>query len=459
MGAERGMKTGMRNFSVKQKLAAWLTLLMVVMSVSFLIFMLSISSAVISETAITQLTKAAKDNLSQVSMKEGKLELGENFAFYHNGVSTLIYSKSKTLLAGQIPVSFKASEDFKSGIARTVLSGTDQYLVIDFWVPIGWEDGLWVRSLSEAPQQQSVERSLIGMALIALPVFILLAALGSYFIAKRTFRPLDSITETAKAITEAKDLSGRIALPPGKDEFSRLADTFDNMFERLERSFDAEKQFTADASHELRTPISVIKGACEYANKYDETPEERRETIEMIQRQAEGMSKLISQLLSITRLDQGTELIHAETLDLSEFVRMACKEEWYMGKSLQFSLEPMVYADIDSALISRLLQNLVENALKYGKAGGKTVIAVSKSSNEALLCVSDDGMGISKEDIEKVWLRFYQADASRSGENGAGLGLSMVRQIALAHGGYMTVESEIKKGSTFTLHLPLSSKR
>ena len=125
---------------------------------------------------------------------------------------------------------------------------------------------------------------------------------------------------TASAINEARDLSRRINLPPGKDEFFQLADVFDKLLARLESAFETEKQFASDASHELRTPVSIIKSACETAEKYDETPEERKESLEIIHRQAEVMTRLIEQLLSMTRMEQGTELIQLEEIDLGEDV-------------------------------------------------------------------------------------------------------------------------------------------
>ena len=269
----------MRNFSVKVRLTVWLTLLMALLAGLLLVFMLSISSAVASQTAMSQLSQTVQSNVGQVKLTEGKLELGDDFHFYRSGVTMLVYSQNEALLAGQIPVSFTAGEPFQNGVTRIVPSGEERYLVLDIRIPMGWEECIWLRGIMEAPENGALTRNLLTVALAALPIFIFLVAAGCYWISKRAFRPLDNITATALAINEARDLSRRIDLPPGKDEFSRLAGTFDRLFARLERSFEAEKQFTADASHELRTPVSIIKVACEYAEKYDETPEERHETI------------------------------------------------------------------------------------------------------------------------------------------------------------------------------------
>lgn len=444
----------MKNLSVKLKIAAWLTLLMALLAGLLLAFMLSISSAVISQTAMSQLSQTVQSNISQIGMSQGKLELQDGFLFYHNGVSTLVYSQSESLLAGQVPVSFTASEPFRSGTTRAVEAGDERYLVLDIWLPMSWESGVWVRGLLESPDNLQLAGNLLTMALASLPVFLVMAALGSYWIARRAFRPLDHITATARDINEARDLSRRIALPSGRNEFYRLASTFDQLFERLERSFEAEEQFTANASHELRTPVSIIKGACEYAEKYDETPEERQETISMIHRQAVKMSSLISQLLSMTRLDQGTEPVRMERVDLEALLHSLCKEQAYDQARLTLELQPGLTAWADPVLLSRLIQNLIENAFKYGKPGGHVWVSADRCGNELQLRVRDDGIGIPAGQQEKIWKRFYQVDPSRGGEGGAGLGLSLVWQIAKLLGGFMTLESVPDVGSAFTLHLP-----
>ena len=234
----------------------------------------------------------------------------------------------------------------------------------------------------------------------------------------------------------------------------RLANTFDQLFERLERSFKAEKQFTADASHELRTPVSIIKGACEYAEKYDETPEERQETIAMIHRQAVKMSDLIGKLLSMTRLEQGTESVKLEDIELGSLLRTLCEEQHYEQNRVFLHLQEDLLVRADGALLSRLVQNLIENGLKYGKPDGQVWVTLLRQQGEILLQVQDEGIGIATEQQEKIWQRFYQVNPSRSGEEGAGLGLALVQQIAQLHGGYMTLDSTVGVGSTFTLHLP-----
>lgn len=444
----------MKRFSIKIKITLWYLLLMVIMMVMVLGFIVAISNSVTSQTAINQISAAVHSNLEQLDMTDGKLQVGEDFRFYQSGIYTVVYSSNETLLAGQLPLDFNEVGEFENGETRIVSIGDEDFYVLDLWRAFGWDNGVWVRGIMEVPESMTMIENLLMMAGVAMPLFILLSTLGGYWIAKRAFRPLEEIIATADSINEAADLSARIETPTGNNEFTRLAKTFDRMFERLEASFEAEKQFTADASHELRTPISVIKGACEYGMKYDETPEERQETITMIHRQAEKMSTLVSELLSMTRLDQGTERANFTEADLSALIKSICQEQTGECYILHCDIEENIIASIDVSLISRLLQNLLDNAVKYGRPNGGIWVSLCKKEGEIQLSVKDDGMGIPAEHREKIWQRFYQADPSRSGDNGAGLGLSMVKKIAEIHGGYMSLESEEGKGSTFTLHLP-----
>lgn len=449
----------MKTPSVQARLTLWYTLLMAGMGGLLLGFLVLISGTVSTQTAMDQLEATLRRNLSQITQgADGAPQLGEEFAFYDNGVYTLVYSQGEALLAGQVPVSFTAAEPFQNGQNRPVDVAGARYYVMDFWLPNGWESGLWVRGILEAPENPQLLTNLMFIAMVTLPAFLLLAALGGYGIARRAFRPLKEITSTAAAINEAADLSARVAVPPGDHEFSRLAATFNQMFARLEGAFEAEKQFTADASHELRTPVSVIKSACEYAEKYGETPEEQRETLAMIHRQADRMAELIQQLLSITRLDQGTEGLRLEPLDLAALVEGVCAEQPYPRQRLFCQVGGAVWVRGDAGLLRRLLQNLIDNGFKYGTPQGHVWVTLGGKGNTARLQVRDDGIGIPEDQQEKVWQRFYQVDPSRREGGGAGLGLAMVKKIAQLHGGTVTLDSAPGRGSAFTLLLPREKK-
>ena len=261
------------------------------------------------------------------------------------------------------------------------------------------------------------------------------------------------ITDTVDAINDGDDLTARIGLHRGRDEIHRLAATFDSMFDRLELSFNAEKRFASDASHELRTPVSIILAECEYARANAQTVEDYQESLDVVERQGRRMSGLINQLLNITRMDQGTQAISREEADFSELVDVVTDEAVRAsGKdfTVEKHIEPGVTANIDVGLMSRLVQNLVENACKYTPDGGKITVSLHAAGGRATLTVSDTGIGIAKRDLGHIWERFWQADSSRGVDRGSGLGLAMVKQIADAHGGKLSVESEPGQGSSFS---------
>ncbi len=449
----------MKKLSVKGRMTVWYTVLMASMAVLVLAFLLSISSSVALRTSMNQLSQILRSNLLQVTEVEGRVQFGEDFQFYQSGVTTLVYSDSGTLLAGQVPVDFtETDEPFENGVSRPVEGQGSRYYVLDLRRPLGWDNGVWLRGLIEVPRTDQTMQNLLLIAAIALPGLVLLAALGGYWITRRAFRPLEKITAAATAINEAKDLSGRIGLPPGNDEFTRLGEAFDQMFERLEHSFETEKQFVSDASHELRTPVSVILGACDYARRFDETEEERRETLDMIYRQSKKMSEMIDQLLRMTRLEQGTEAVKFVPVDLTGLVKSIWKERQSSENEISIELEQDVTVLGDEMLLTRLIYNLIENAIKYGKPGGHVWIRLHKTEQEACLAVQDDGIGIPKGQQEKIWSRFYQVDPSRANGVGSGLGLAMVQQIAQLHGGRMELESVPGVGSIFSFYLPLAKK-
>lgn len=448
----------MKPSSIKTRITLWITLLVVALFSLMLLFAWAVSSSVVQRTARQQLADTVRANAAFVSLgDDGKLATAQGFAFSRGGVTSLVYSKTEALLAGQLPVGFSASVPFENGALRTVeVAGADWYL-LDLWIAHGWEDGVWLRGLMEVPDTAAAARNLLLAAAVALPLFVLAGALGSFWIVRRSLRGLDAVNAAAASIDEGKDLSLRIGPVPGGQELTRLAENFDGLLERLQRSFEAERRFTADASHELRTPVAVIKSACEYAEAFDETDEERRETLGMIRRQADKMTALIGHLLALTRLDQGTEPLRAVPLDLGRLARQTLGEQNCDPARLRLALAEGVMVRGDEALLGRLVANLVDNAFKYGLPGGTVTVEVRAEGGEALLTVADEGPGIPAGQQEKIWRRFYQVDAARGDEQqGVGLGLSLVQRIAQLHGGRMTLESAEGAPSAFTLHLPLA---
>lgn len=264
-----------------------------------------------------------------------------------------------------------------------------------------------------------------------------------YLLAKRAIRPIADITRTAEAIS-AGDLSKRIAEPSARDEVQELAITFNTMLDRLQESFQRERQFTSDASHELRTPVAVIS-ACAEELAEEPLSEDGR------------MNKIISQLLVLTRGYEGRYHLDKERLPLREAVGSVLEELAEPAAAQGISLFNQVPAEIevwaDQSLLTQLLINLVGNAVKYGKQGGWVIIRASQEREDCVLTVSDNGIGMSPEELEHIFERFYRADKARD-RSGSGLGLSIAQWIVHLHGGEITAQSQLGKGSQFTVALP-----
>lgn len=302
----------------------------------------------------------------------------------------------------------------------------------------------------------SIILNILKLSFLTMPILVLFASLGGYFIAVRAFKPIEMINKAANEINEGKDLTKRINLPEGRDEIHKLAKTFDMMFARLEKSFTEEQRFTSDASHELRTPVSVILANTDWALENANTIDEHIETHKIVKNQIEKMSHIITSLLNFTRVEQGNVNIEFEEVDFSELVEVVCDEHLSMltkGIELKKFIEPGVIAKVDVSLMTRLLHNLIDNAIKYGKENGYVNVKLFKTNNEIHLTVEDNGIGISSDDKDKIWNRFYRSDYARELSEGTGLGLSIVKQIADIHSAAINVISEENKGSTFILIL------
>ena len=231
------------------------------------------------------------------------------------------------------------------------------------------------------------------------------------------------------------------------------------MFERLSRSFEKEKQFTSDVSHELRTPLSVIKAQCEFALSDSASEEDREEALSAIQRQTDRMAKMTDQLLMLTRADKGNLKLEKKPVDLGRLVKNICEDLMpaaeAAGLSLKEDIDTHITVEGDSTLLSRLVTNLLTNAIKYNREGGEIRVTFKIHGSDCLLEVSDTGAGIKKDELPLIWDRFYRAERSRSSE-GSGLGLSMVKSIAELHKGSVYAESKEGIGSSFFVKLPLS---
>jgi len=306
---------------------------------------------------------------------------------------------------------------------------------------------------------ESVISTLSNMKLImfiSIPLYIAMSSLGGFFLADRALRPIDYITRTAREISKG-DISQRLKLIKTKDEVGRLAITFNEMLDKLASSIKKERQFASDASHELRTPTAIITAQAEHALKGVRGSEEYVEALKNILNESKKMSFIISQLLLLYRSDEGKYMLNFETLNLNMIIEEILNE--YQNNtlakhiSINFTSSEKISIKADQTLITRMLINLIDNSIRYGKKKGKIDISISSDNGKVKIMVEDNGIGISEEDIPNIFDRFYQVSKSRNG-HGTGLGLSIVKWIVEAHHGSIDVESQPGAGTRFRIFLP-----
>ncbi|MHB1253225.1 MAG: sensor histidine kinase [Candidatus Humimicrobiaceae bacterium] len=341
---------------------------------------------------------------------------------------------------------------------RNVFIDRTNWIVYDAPVKNNGEVIGWIRV---SRSLQSLMNTLLNLKIImfiSVPLYGLLASAGGLFLAKRALRPIDYITKTAHEISKG-DLTQRLKLNKTEDEVGRLATTFDEMLDKLENSIKKERQFASDASHELRTPISIITAQAEEVLTGKHEIEEYKEAIEMVRDEGKKMSHIISQLLMIYRSDEGRYKFHFEILNLNMIIEDIVNEFGDVAKdkgiTVYFKAEEEIKIKADQTLLTRLFINIIDNAIKYTNRDGKINISLSKINNCSVIITEDTGIGISEKNIPYIFDRLYQVDKSRE-DRGTGLGLAIAKSIAELHKGEILVESKLNTGSKFIIKLPLN---
>jgi two-component system, OmpR family, sensor kinase len=314
---------------------------------------------------------------------------------------------------------------------------------------------------------------LLGTLLALAPVILIISLGVAYFVAGRAFRPVDQLINEVEAITDGRSLHRRLPVAASGDELSRLSATLNAMIARLESSFTALRRFTADASHELKTPLTVLRADVERAMHPGTTPNERMVALEEALQETARMADLVESLLTLARADEGRYDLHREPVRLEPLVRDVFETAAILGEDAGLTIDLPDCEDVtvlgDPNRLRQLFLNLVTNAIKYTPRGGHVEISLTRRPHdEVALSVRDTGIGISASDLPHVFERFWRADRVRSrrvgsgdssmglDRGGFGLGLSIAQWIVQAHGGTLTVQSRLGRGSMFSVILPLA---
>lgn len=474
----------MKKISLKLKLTLLYTFFMVLLTCAALAILFSLSSREMLSSTQTRLENRVQESVEFIALRNGEIRIDSDFYSVVRDVYLSLYDSDMYFMYGRIPHGFTQQPELADDVIRTIRDGNREWYVYDMSYRLSEDRTVYVRGITSITDAEESFTVTVRFALVLLPLMVLATAVIGYRFTRRTLAPVRQITDTVRQIRADADLSRRIGFEEVKrngrpmpddggsdeetgerrkkgDEIYILGRTFDEMLEELETVFRREQQFTSDASHELRTPVSVIMAQCDaMLAEGNSFTEEQRNQIGLIQRKARGMADMISQLLFLSRADQGRQPLNKERINISELTEMIAEEQQMLadadgrGVHIETQICPEIWADVDETFYIRMLVNLISNALRYSRENGLVEVSLEQDGGVITGSVRDYGQGIAADTLPHIWERFYQAEASRTDGNHAGLGLSMVKWIAEAHGGSVSVESEEGQGSIFSFRIP-----
>ena len=387
---------------------------------------------------------------------------------------------SENLKSVQLPISLNALRNGSKGLVTYETNhslGNTPLRIITYPVKENNQVTKMIQVASSLEDVEDALNTLLIILIVTVPSILMIASLGGQFLANKALKPVDRVTQTARMIT-SQNLNQRIQTLKVKDEISRLIDTFNEMISRLDQSFRQIKQFTTDASHELKTPLTILKGEVEVALRKKRPLHEYEQILESNLEEIDRMSKIVEDLLLLSKADIGEIRLNREDIHLTRFISGLTEQMKILAQPKNIRIEISnhqneIHVFRDTLRMRELFINLIENGIKYTEAGGSILITLTKETDGSVnpltqkekkavtfakIIVADTGIGIAKEDQEKIFNRFFRVDKARSREQGgSGLGLSICKWIVEAHQGEITVESEPGKGSSFIVRLPLYS--
>lgn len=393
------------------------------------------------------------NNSFQLAMDERALD----------GVKILIYTPEGEFLKGD-ENSYIQSQQLVDHRFKALHVDNKIYYIYDELIKKGDAGQYWVRAYFVFDAIIIWKKTITNVTIYLMPILLVLTIGGGLFIARSAFAPINKMRNTVKEITESVDLNRRIELNnKNHDELTVLADTFNKMFDKIESLFMQEKQVTSDASHELRTPVSVILAQAEYLmEQLDEldnqkSKDELIETTDVIIRQTKRLQKIINDLLMVARMENKNFYVEKESIDFSEMLEMIVEEMKEVADKRNIEIRSSIPNNVsfqsNESLLIRVLINLISNAIKYGRDNGWVQVTVREEADQIICMIEDNGIGIASENLDKIWNRFYMVDKSRRyEEESTGLGLFLVRHIVEHLDGYILVDSKLGEGSCFTIH-------
>ena len=447
--------------TIKNKITVWFAVVLVLISCFAMFALHSVSKDILTRDQTANIQIAVSEFSKKISYDDNGVVVSPGAHFYERGVYRILFDSNGKIINGSLPEKLTDMKiDFQEGVVREIDAFDNYYLEFDLSISLGGND-YWIKGIALLNDEMSFINSILLRGAWIILLIDVVAIIGAYIIVWRVFVPIKKIQNTAKEIAESNDLSRRIQIGTEKDEIHVLANTFDEMLDRIEQTLVRERQFSSDVSHELRTPISVIISECDYVLACAKTVEEYTDAFTAINRQAKRMQRMVMELLTISRLETHTIHTEFEDTDISELLSFVCDEqEEIQSRSIKMerNIALGIVGKADRGLLARLFINLIANAYQYSKANGTIQISLQKINDNIVFAVKDNGIGIADKELPLIWNRFYRGDKSRTvnESNSMGLGLSMVKWISDCHNGTVTVTSKINEGSEFVFSFPQS---
>lgn len=432
------------NFPITVKVTLWYTVFVVVLLFIMLMISFAIADKMTGDVNQRELTAVVNEMASEMDSDP------EEFDDFDNGIYFVRYNSEGIEMGGMSPKGFDLTLEQSEGIVSSYRKNGEKYYYYDR--KINGTDGEWIRGIVPVNKlSDEVNRMLLTIIILS-PILFIVIVYGGYKIIKKALSPVAKISNTATEIQKNGDFSKRIEIDNGQDEIHKMANAFNEMLNSLENFYLHEKQFSSDVSHELRTPVSVILTESQYSLEYVDNIEEARDSFSVIQRQAKRMSELINQIMELSKIEKQID-IPSDRINFSETVEKILEDykNLFAEKNIEMAkkIEENIYIIGDKIMIERLFDNLLNNAMKFTK--DKINVKLYSEEERCVLEVEDNGIGISEQDKELIWKRFYQVNDSRNKKinKGFGLGLFLVSKIIEQHGAAIDVEGNLNEGTRF----------
>lgn len=426
------MKKKIKPLGITWRVAIWYTLFIGILLVSLLIASFYINESYLSGQIKSELVNSAIDIKNDPS----------DFDDFDDGIYYAIYDMDTVEFNGQLPKGFIALKD--TYFDQVYTSGN--FLYYDTKI----NENKFLRAVTDISYYNNGVNELFIITLLLSPIILAISIYGGKKIMRKAFQLVEKTTLTANEIQTKGDFSKRIEVYSGDDEITMMAKSFNGMLDKLENSYNREKQFSLDVSHELRTPISVIISESQYALDYMNLEDESKESFQVVNRQAEKMKKLVNQIMDLAKIEN-VDYIEKEEINYSDLLEKELKDLRFIANDIEIvkNIQKDIYINGDRALLIRMVDNLLSNAFKFTKS--RIEINLYEENTKSILEISNNGSKIEKNDRDKIFNRFYQADTSRNKEinQGFGLGLSFVKKIIDMHAGKIELISE--ENTTFRI--------